>query len=142
MQLFSGCQAARLLSRLETLTLLEDDIVKKTTTAEIMAKDNCDQNDTHAIRLQACSCLLKTEILCLITHHFYAGASINILQEKVHITASAARQPVWMRAREWHACPLAPKNTGGLKGLVSDLMPYASCATVPSTAPAADFAVT
>ena len=46
-----GRQAARLLSRLGCLTLLEDDIVKKTTTAEMMARDSCDQNDTHAIRL-------------------------------------------------------------------------------------------
>ena len=68
-------------------------MVKKTTTAEMMARDSCDQNDTHAIRLQACSHLLQTENFCLITLHFNAWASVNILQQMLDIKASPARQP-------------------------------------------------
>ena len=66
-----------MLSRLEGLTLLDDDIVKKTTTAEMMARDSCDQNDTHAIRLQAHSHVFKAETLCLVTHHFYAWTTVR-----------------------------------------------------------------
>ena len=35
----------------ESLTLLDDDIVKKTTTAEMMARDSCVQKEIHPIRL-------------------------------------------------------------------------------------------
>ena len=35
----------------EGLTLLDDDIVKKTTTAEMMARDSCAQKEIQAIRL-------------------------------------------------------------------------------------------
>ena len=72
MQLFFGCQAARVLSRLQGLTLLDDDMVKKTTTAEMIARDSCVQKDTHAIRLQAGSPLLETEKWCLVQSHFHA----------------------------------------------------------------------
>ena len=36
----------------KTLTLLDDVMVKNTTTAEIMARDSCDQKEIQAIRLQ------------------------------------------------------------------------------------------
>lgn len=35
------------------LTLLEDVMVKKTTTAEMMARDSCDQKEIQAIRLHS-----------------------------------------------------------------------------------------
>ena len=37
----------------ENLTLLAEDMVKKTTTAEMIARDSCDQKEIHAIRLHA-----------------------------------------------------------------------------------------
>ena len=105
-----------MLSRLECLTLLEDDIVKKTTTAEMMARDSCDQNDTHAIRLQARSRLLETEYRCLLTLHFNAWASVE------HTTTEAphygkCRQTASLGAGWGLACmPLSTKRHKGPQG--------------------------
>lgn len=130
-------------------------MVKATTMAEMMARDSCDQKDTHAIRLQAQPPREQRPIASRLSygqskpcHEFWKQVQLTNAWTATSRKDAANAQGQPPEQQEVQAVPCTAQGAVPLTARWAQyrylvyLMPYASRCRLPSTAPAADLVTT